>query len=89
MEMSDPEGRAEKLMLFTTDPVTYITKFVMKLENTPALIGALNGTQPPPQLGQPVPQGLNVPQNPTVTNTANVPAQPPMGVPASPSNAII
>ncbi len=92
MDMSDPEGRTEKLMLFTTDPVTYMTKFVLKLENTPALIGALNGTAPPPQLGpaQPplnVPQGA--PQGPTPTNTANVPVQPPIGVPASPSSSVI
>jgi hypothetical protein len=88
MEMSDPEGRAEKLMLFSTDPATYMTKYIMKLENTPALIGALNGTQPAPQLGgaQPAPVA---PQNPTVTDTAAVPAQPPIGNPASPNNGIL
>jgi len=87
MDMSDPEGRAEKLMLFTIDPATYMTKYIMGLENTPALIGALNGSQPAPQLGS---APLNVPpQNPTPVNTQQVPAQPPIGVPASPNQGML
>jgi hypothetical protein len=86
MDMSDPEGRTEKLMLYTTDPTTYVTKYVLKLENTPALTGALNGTAPAPQLGPAQPPA---PQNPTVTNTSQVPAQPPVGVQASPNNSVL
>lgn len=92
MGMNDPEGRAERGALYATDPATYITKYVLKLENTQALVGALSGTQPPPQLGpaQSPPQGLNVsPQNPTVTNMAQVPFQPPVGVPASPDRGML
>jgi hypothetical protein len=85
MDMSDPKGRAEKLMLFSTDPATYMTKYIMGLDGTPQLISALNGQPPVPQLGPQQP-----PQNPSVTNTANVPAQPPVGPPtASPANGIM
>ena len=94
MEMSDPEGRAEKLMLFTLMPEAYMTKYIMKLDNTQQMAGALTGQQPMPQLGptqpgQPSPQGPQGPQGPTPTNTQAVPAQPPMGVQASPTNSIM
>jgi hypothetical protein len=86
MGMSDPEGRAEKLMLYTTDPITYITKYVMGLKDTQALTGALTGQQPIPQLGQTQPVA---PQNPTPTDTTQVPITPPVGVQASSTNSVV
>lgn len=90
MDMSDPEGRAEKLMYFLTDPATYMTKYILKLDNTQAMVGALGAAPLPGQPPvAPPPAPMAPPQNPTVTNTAQVPAQPPMGVPASPANGIL
>lgn len=95
MDMSDPKGRAEKLMLFSTDPATYMTKYILDLGTTPQLIGALNGVPPAPQLGpagQPQPPQAPpvAPQGPTPGNTQQVAAQPPVGPPtASPSNGML
>lgn len=84
MDMTDPEGRTEKLMLFTTNPNAYIAKYVMKLPDTTAMAGALTGQTPVAPMG---PQPM--PQNPTPTDTQQVPAQPPLNVQASPERAVI
>lgn len=91
MGMNDPEGRTERGVMYATDPAGYAVKYGLHLENTQAMVGALNGTQPAPQLGPAQPQpNLNVaPQNPTPVNTANVSAQPQAGVPASPINGML
>lgn len=80
MDMSDPKGRVERLMLFTTDPAGYIAKYVMELENAQQMAGAL-AAQPLPN-GQPVEGGI--PQSATPTDTTAVASEPPVGVPASP-----
>ena len=83
--MSDPIGRTERLMNFTTNPAMYMAQYVQKLgNNTQELAGALlsqdnqpntniNGmapTQPP------VPQAQTTPQVPTPQDTAAVPTEP-------------
>lgn len=83
MDMTDPKGRTEKLLLFNTAPELYLTKFVMGLETTPQLAGALNQAPPP------TPEAAGVPQNPSPVDTANVASEPPVGVEASPNNGII
>ncbi len=40
MGLSDPEGRTAKLMMFNTDPMGYIAKYCMGLNNTQQMIGA-------------------------------------------------
>ncbi|MBZ5529742.1 MAG: hypothetical protein LAN71_17835 [Acidobacteriia bacterium] len=77
--------------MYATDPAGYAVKYGLHLENTQAMVGALNGTQPAPQLGPAQPQpNLNVaPQNHTQGNTDNVSAQPQAGVPASPINGML
>lgn len=104
MDLSDPRGRAEKMMLFKMSPQEYYTKFVM--EKTPEeLAGIVAGTQmqtppvglpaQPPQVppagpAQPTvpPSGPQGPQNPSPQNTAAVPVTPPIGVTASPGRAM-
>jgi hypothetical protein len=86
MEMNDPEGRAERGALYATDPATYIVKYILKLNNTQAMAGALNGTVPAPQLGQNqppvVPATPQSPiQNPQPGNTANIATSPSAGPP--------
>jgi hypothetical protein len=86
MDMSDPEGRAERGFLFSNDPATYFTKYILGLENTQQQVGALGAGQPPttsPQPSQPAQTPPGAPQAPTPVNTSNVPSQPPVGVPAS------
>jgi len=85
MDMSDPKGRLEKLLLFNTDPAGYFAKFVMDLENTGQMAGALAG-QPLPQPQLPAPTGVEAPMAPTPADTSQVATEPPIGVTASPSN---
>lgn len=84
MDMNDPEGRAEKGMLFANDPQTYFTKYVLGLENTQQQVTALNASPPMPQ-GQQSPPGQPqpAPQGPTPVNTSAVASSPPIGVPAA------
>lgn len=79
MGMSDPEGRTQKMMLFTLDPQGYMAKYVMGLNNAQEMGNALNGTQEAEVVPQPEPI-----QNPSATDTANIPTEPPVGVSASP-----
>lgn len=64
MDLDDPEGRAMQLMMFKTDPSSYITKYLMGMDSTSqqvdGLLGqgatqALQGGTPPPGM-QPPPQ---------------------------------
>lgn len=91
MEYSDPEGRTERGMIFATDPMTYITKYVLDLKDTPAMVDGLMGQGtaaaggvppvPPPMTGQPP---VLPPQSPSPQNTSAVPATPPIVPQGSP-----
>ncbi len=77
----DPEGRTEDLILFQNDPPSYLAK-IKGLGSTPQqLVDSMNGPGASEQLmaqDQAVPEA---PQNPTPTDTAQVPALPPQGPP--------
>lgn len=79
MGMTDPTGRTEKLMLFTTDPAGYLVKYVLGLQDANAQAAALGAQPTPPSSmpGQPTPPPL-VPQptQPTPTDTSQIPTQP-------------
>lgn len=80
MDLSDPEGRAEKMIMFNMDPAGYYMKFIKKME-VPQMAGALTGGA----VGQiPTPQGQ--PQQPSPQNTAQVPINPSQVVQASPNS---
>jgi len=90
LDLNDPEGRTEKLLMLSTDPQGYLMKFVMNL--TPEEAAAKLNAQPMP--GQPAgpeaprPPFINPPQTnpqqPIPGNTAQAPVAPPTGVAASP-----
>jgi hypothetical protein len=84
MDMNDPEGRTERGMMMVTDPAGFYAKYVLKMDNTQAMAGALAAA---PVQGQETAQPA--PQGPTVTDTSATPAQPPLNVQASPSNGIL
>jgi hypothetical protein len=77
MDMNDPEGRAEKLMMMQTDPQGYLMKYVMK---TTPLQGALNILNAPP--GAPI-AGMG-PQAPPPGAQQTGPLGPPPGTPQIP-----
>jgi len=79
MGMNDPEGRAEKGVIFSVDPNLYMTKYIMGLKDVQAMGTALNGTPPTP--GAPT----EPPQNPTPTNTTAVASTPPATPSANPA----
>ena len=85
MQMDDPEGRTARLIAYTSSPPLYIGAFVSTGPTaTPELaqkLMAITGQQQmmmqPQQPGMPPPQGMQgMPQQPTPTNTAQVPAMP-------------
>lgn len=76
MDMDDPEGRTERGVMFMTDPQGYFAKYVLEVEGTPALAGALNGATP--QAGAPQPgQPPQAPQQPSPQQAANPATEPP------------
>lgn len=88
MGMNDPEGRAEKGMMFMTDPQGYFVKYILGLDGTEQQAAALTAGLPP--AGQPAPvPGVDdqirpqAPQGPTPVDTSAVPSAPPIGVQAS------
>lgn len=89
MDLDDPEGRAEKLLAFQTDPASYIVKFIQGLGDTPQQIDALLGPGATGQLlGQTPAVSPGVPEvptgspvQPTPTDTTAAPLTPPMGAP--------
>jgi hypothetical protein len=91
MDVNDPEARAERGMEFATNPAGYIVKYIQGLTDTGAMINQLMGPgQSVGAMAGVAPVAPSVaPQGPTPTNTAQVPATPPIGVPASPSNGIL
>lgn len=95
MDVSDPEGRAEKMMTYATDPVTYLQKYILKQPIMPPPMPGMDpamaqeGQVVPPDQAQPPQAPAAAPQNPTPTDTSAVPTEPPMGVAASPSNGIL
>jgi hypothetical protein len=85
LDLNDPVGRTEKMLLSQTDPATYMMKFVMNMDMQQG-IDALN-QQPMP--GQPGPQPYVNPvstnqQQPVPGNTSQVATEPPTGVTSSP-----
>lgn len=79
MDIADPEGRAERGMIFANDPAMYIAKYLEHLPDTQAMAGALNGTMPPaggPVPAAPAPTG-GEPALPAVQDTSQVPVAPP------------
>lgn len=42
LEVSNPKERAERLLIFNSDPMTYVTKYIMDLETTEQQVNALN-----------------------------------------------
>lgn len=89
MGLSDPEGRAEKLLTFLSGAMggyaVYQTKFLQGMNGTPALVDGLLGQGAAQALqgqpGAPVPPQETQPANPTPTNTAQAPVTPPVGPP--------
>lgn len=87
MGLSDPEGRAEKLLAFLSGAAdgyaVYQMKYLHPDNNTGQLVdqllgpGAAQQLQASPPLEQPAP-GQGVPQQPSSENTANIAAQPPV-----------
>lgn len=98
MGFDDYLERADAYMMFNLDKNSYYVKFVQGLEDSEQQAQALASmpvpsSAPPmqgqPQNGQPMPpQGappMGMPQQPTPTNTQQVPMSPPSGIPqASP-----
>jgi len=82
MGMTDPEGRAEKGVMYATAPDLYMAKYIMKKNTTPDLVNALNGT-PTPQPTPPVTPPTQ-PEAPTPVNTQAIPATPPVAPTANP-----
>jgi len=85
MDLNDPKGRAEKMMMMQMDPAGYMMKFIMGMDPMQAA-GMLN-QQPIP--GQPGPQPAVMapntnPQQPSPASPANLATEPPQGVTASP-----
>jgi hypothetical protein len=93
MDLSDPEGRAEKLMMFMQDPAGYLMTYVNHQTIEDMAQTVINAETPPAgmepqgaaQIGAPTPP----PAGPTPTNTAQVATQPPTGVAASPANGML
>ena len=82
MDMSDPEGRAERGIMMSIDPNMYFTKYILKLDSTQQQATALNSGVP---AGQQTPP--EAPQNPNPTDTTQVAATPPVNAPqGSPRN---
>ncbi len=90
MGLDDPEGRTEKLMLFTGLPAMYVEKFVQPKDVTTDLVDKLLGPGASQVLGAggqpvvpgaPVPPAGGAPVNPTPANTTAVPPTLPAGPP--------
>lgn len=94
--LQDPEGRTKDLMMFTTDPASYMAKVMGLGETTQQLVTTLNGegttSQPPNQGVVPAPAvstGIPVAEGqlPSPVETAAVPTAPSTGAPqGSPRN---
>lgn len=91
LDLSNPQGRAEKLIMFQTDPATYFIKYVQKMGNTEAMVNGLLGPGAAQQLqGQsPAAPAPTAPVNPTAANTAQVPSAPPTGAPQGSPRGLI
>ena len=85
MDLNDPEGRTEKLMMSQLDPQGYLLKFVMNIDPTQA--AQLLNQQPIPGQGAPGPAVMapnTNPQQPSPMSPNNIATEPPVGVTASP-----
>ena len=74
---SDPEGRTEALILFSSNPALYLEQYVKgnTMEQMAEMISA-----PPPGMEGAAPEG-GMPQQPTPMDTTAVPSAPPAGPP--------
>jgi hypothetical protein len=81
MGIDDPEGRTERGMAFASDPNTYLAKFVLGMEDTQQMVGALQAQTPMVPQAPVVPPGG--PQMPQPSNTAAVPINPPLEAPSN------
>lgn len=88
--LDNPEGRTKDLMMFTTDPASYMAKVMGLGENTQQLVNTLNGpgitSQQPnqgvvPTAASPTANPVAESQSPSPVETEAVPAQPPIGAP--------
>lgn len=86
MDMIDPEGRAERMITFTADPVTYLEKYVYKAPITPMPPAVDPAMAEQPQ-EQPAPEMSG--QAATPMDTAQVQTEPPQEVAASPDNGML
>jgi hypothetical protein len=82
LDLNDPEGRTEKMLLSQTDPATYMMKFVMNMSMQQG-IDALNQQPIPGEQTYVNPVSTNQ-QQPDPGNPAQVATEPPVGVTASP-----
>jgi hypothetical protein len=100
MGLSDPSGRAVKLLSFLKDPATYLTAFIAESpEVTQDLlqkISAVVGVQPPTPESVPVTPGQNPnnmpppnPQQPIPGDTSQMAVLPPSGAPPGSANNIV
>lgn len=92
MDLSDPEGRAEKLLMFKSDPNGYIMNYLQHQSIEDMAQTVINAETPP--AGAPPPEApaqspVAGPAGPTPTNTAAVATQPTLGVASSPSNGVL
>lgn len=95
--LTDPEGRTKDLMMFTTDPASYMAKVMGLGETTQQLVTTLEGagiTQQPPNQGV-IPTQLNptgtqvaTPTTPSPVDTSAVPTAPPTGAPMGSPRAL-
>lgn len=92
MGMSNPEGRAERMLTYSADPVSYLEKYIIKVPLTPMQPPTQPGMAGPDMSGQ-VPPEQKAPdmggQGATPTDTAQVQTAPPTEVAASPSNGVL
>ena len=75
--VSDPQGRVEKLMLFTADPQGYMTKYGMGLENSQQMATALQQPGMMPEQAQLAPGAGPVTGNPQPGDTSQININPP------------
>ena len=90
MDMNDPKGRAERGLMFATDPAGYIAKYIMGMDSTAKMADAITaGTNPAAAQGQQAPNPMqpqpnSAPQNATPTDTTQIAATPPQVPQGSP-----
>lgn len=86
MNLSDPEGRTEKLILAKTDPIAYLQKVVKGINTSQALAEALARQQlPSPAVAPPAPPQMNPVMGQQNAMNQPVPGAAPQGMPQNPT----